>query len=201
MTPEEGGALDYLQKALGEGGFRRPPQDIHRARHGAVENLYARIGTAAQSGVRRPYRRRAAGRRAAWTHPPFAGEIEDGAAVRPRRGRHEGRHRRVVAAALDHLGAQWRQAESRRLDLAADHRRRGKRRGQRHRQAAAMGGRARRKIRSLHPGRAKQCRRARRHHQDRPARLAQRHADRRPAARAMSPIPTAPTIRSVVSSR
>ena len=29
----------------------------------------------------------------AWTHPPFAGDVDGRRALRPRRGRHEGRHR------------------------------------------------------------------------------------------------------------
>ena len=41
-----------------------------------------------------------------------------------------------------------------------------------------MGGRARRKVRPLHAGRARQRRRARRHHQARPPRLAERRAGR-----------------------
>ena len=81
-----------------------------------------------------------------------------------------------IAAALDYLGDAWRQAEG--LDLVPDHRRRGRHRGQRHREAAAMGGRARREIRPLHSGRADQSADARRHDQDRPARLAERHAGR-----------------------
>ncbi len=81
-----------------------------------------------------------------------------------------------VAAALDHLAANGGKPKG--LDLAPDHRRRGERRGQRHDQAAAVGGGARRDIRSLRARRAEQRRGARRHHQDRPARLAQRHAGR-----------------------
>ena len=63
-------------------------------------------------------------------------------ALRPRRGRHEGRGRLHDGGSLDYLAARGGKLE--RLDLVPDHRRRGKHRGQRHRQAAQMGGRARR---------------------------------------------------------
>ena len=80
----------------------------------------------------------------------------------------------AVAAGARSSRRARRQAEG--LDLVPDHRRRGRHRRQRHREAPAMGGRARRELRPLHPRRAEQRRRARRHHQGRPARLAQRHA-------------------------
>ena len=45
MTPEEGGAIAYLQRVLAEAGF-----DVHRVMftepgYDNTENLYARIGT------------------------------------------------------------------------------------------------------------------------------------------------------------
>ena len=95
-------------------------------------------------------------------------------ALRPRRGRHEGRGRLRAGGRARSPRRARRQAQG--LDLVPDHRRRGKHRRQRHREAPEMGGRARRNLRSLHPGRAEQCGGARRHHQGRPARLAQRHA-------------------------
>ena len=59
-----------------------------------VENLYARARArhphlmfAGHTDVVPP------GDEAAWTHPPFAAEIADGELYRPRRRRHEGRHR------------------------------------------------------------------------------------------------------------
>jgi succinyl-diaminopimelate desuccinylase len=76
VTPEEGGALAYLQKVLERAGFA-----VHRttfSEPGAVpiENLYARIGTekpnlvfAGHTDVVPP------GDEAAWRHPPFAGEV------------------------------------------------------------------------------------------------------------------------------
>ena len=68
--------------------------------------------------------------------------------------------------------------------------------GQRHGQAARMGARARRALRSLPARRTDQRRRARRHDQERPPRLADRPADAASASRATSPIRISPTIRS-----
>jgi succinyl-diaminopimelate desuccinylase len=76
VTPEEGGALAYLQQVLASAGFA-----VHRATFAEpgtapVENLYARIGTekpnlmfAGHTDVVPP------GDEAAWHHPPFAGEV------------------------------------------------------------------------------------------------------------------------------
>ncbi len=79
VTPAEGGALALLEGVLHEAGF-----DVHRVTFSApgtpdVDNLYARIGTAA------PYLLFAGhtdvvptGDEARWTDPPFSGEIRDG---------------------------------------------------------------------------------------------------------------------------
>jgi len=76
VTPDEGGALAYLQGLLSRGGF-----EVHRAVFAEpgtapVDNLYARIGTsrpnllfAGHTDVVPP------GNEGAWSHPPFAGEI------------------------------------------------------------------------------------------------------------------------------
>ena len=60
VTPADAGAQDVLAGALERLGFA-----VTRLRFGAIENLFARIGTAAASLFRRPYRR-GAGRRGAW---------------------------------------------------------------------------------------------------------------------------------------
>src|SRR4051794_14019138 len=79
VTPDEGGALTYLARLLEPVGFA-----VHRLRFSEagtpdVENLYARIGTAAphlvfagHTDVVPP------GDESKWTHPPFAAEIADG---------------------------------------------------------------------------------------------------------------------------
>jgi succinyl-diaminopimelate desuccinylase len=76
VTPDEGGALAYLQDLLARAGF-----EVHRAIFAEpgtapVDNLYARIGTsrpdllfAGHTDVVPP------GNEGAWSHPPFAGEI------------------------------------------------------------------------------------------------------------------------------
>ncbi|MFK8253653.1 succinyl-diaminopimelate desuccinylase [Ancylobacter terrae] len=79
VTPEEGGALDYLAGVLGRAGFT-----VHRVRLSGpdtpdVENLYARFGTrtpnlcfAGHTDVVPP------GDPADWTFPPFEGAIHGG---------------------------------------------------------------------------------------------------------------------------
>lgn len=79
VTPEEGGALDYLQGLLEARGFtcHRLPFTDERAPR--VDNLYARLGTdaphlmfAGHTDVVPP------GDETKWTHPPFAGSVADG---------------------------------------------------------------------------------------------------------------------------
>jgi succinyl-diaminopimelate desuccinylase len=79
VTPNEGGALTFLQRVLEGAGF-----DCHRVIFSEpgtpdVDNLYARLGTkapnlcfAGHTDVVPP------GDSAAWTSPPFAAEIKDG---------------------------------------------------------------------------------------------------------------------------
>ena len=76
VTPDEGGALAYLQELLKPAGF-----EVHRAVFAEpgtapVDNLYARIGTArpnllfaGHTDVVPP------GNEGVWSHPPFAGDV------------------------------------------------------------------------------------------------------------------------------
>jgi succinyl-diaminopimelate desuccinylase len=78
VTPDEGGALSYLQALLTRSGF-----EVHRAIFAEpgtapVDNLYARIGSArpnllfaGHTDVVPP------GNESAWSHPPFAGEVAE----------------------------------------------------------------------------------------------------------------------------
>ena len=106
VTPEEGGALAFLEKTLKAAGFT-----VHRvtfSEPGAadVENLYARIGTvsphlmfAGHTDVVPP------GDEARWSHPPFASEIDKGVLYGRGAVDMKGGIACAVAAALDHLAA------------------------------------------------------------------------------------------------
>jgi succinyl-diaminopimelate desuccinylase len=76
VTPEDGGALAYLQGVLIEAGFAVHRMTFAEPGTAPIENLYARIGTekpnlvfAGHTDVVPP------GDEAAWRHPPFAGEV------------------------------------------------------------------------------------------------------------------------------
>jgi succinyl-diaminopimelate desuccinylase len=106
VTPAEGGALAFLEKTLKAAGFT-----VHRmtfSEPGAedVENLYARIGTqapnlvfAGHTDVVPP------GDEAAWTHPPFASEVDGGMLYGRGAVDMKGGIACMMAAALDHLAA------------------------------------------------------------------------------------------------
>ncbi len=76
VTPEEGGALSFLQGLLADAGFT-----VHRAVFAEpgtapVDNLFARIGVAKPNLVFAGHTDVVpAGNEAAWSHPPFAGEV------------------------------------------------------------------------------------------------------------------------------
>jgi succinyl-diaminopimelate desuccinylase len=76
VTPEDGGALAYLQGVLAKAGFTVHRMTFAEPGTAPIENLYARIGTekpnlvfAGHTDVVPP------GDEAAWRHPPFGGEI------------------------------------------------------------------------------------------------------------------------------
>jgi succinyl-diaminopimelate desuccinylase len=106
VTPEEGGALAYLQALLARTGF-----EVHRAIFAApgtapVDNLYARIGNArpnllfaGHTDVVPP------GSESAWSHPPFAGELADNRLYGRGAVDMKGGIACFVAAALDYLEA------------------------------------------------------------------------------------------------
>ena len=106
VTPIEGGALVYLEKTLKAAGFTTHRMTFSEAGTPDVENFYARIGTGAphlmfagHTDVVPP------GNEAAWTHPPFAGEIEDGVLFGRGAVDMKGGIAAAVAAALDYLAA------------------------------------------------------------------------------------------------
>jgi succinyl-diaminopimelate desuccinylase len=76
VTPEDGGALGYLQSVLAKAGFSVHRMTFAESGTAPIDNLYARIGTekpnlvfAGHTDVVPP------GDEAAWRHPPFAGDI------------------------------------------------------------------------------------------------------------------------------
>jgi succinyl-diaminopimelate desuccinylase len=76
VTPEDGGALAYLQGVLAKAGFTVHRMTFAEPGTAPIDNLYARIGTekpnlvfAGHTDVVPP------GDEAAWRHPPFGGEI------------------------------------------------------------------------------------------------------------------------------
>jgi succinyl-diaminopimelate desuccinylase len=106
VTPEEGGALAYLQGVLAQAGFT-----VHRATFAEpgtapIDNLYARIGDAkpnllfaGHTDVVPP------GNEATWSHPPFAGEVADDVLYGRGAVDMKGGIACFVAAARDHLAA------------------------------------------------------------------------------------------------
>jgi succinyl-diaminopimelate desuccinylase len=75
VTPAEGGALDYLERALRGAGFTVHRMTFKEPGADDVENLYARIGTAAPNLVFAGHTDVVPpGDEKAWSHPPFAGE-------------------------------------------------------------------------------------------------------------------------------
>ena len=79
MTPHEGGALTLLQNLLEAAGFTCHRMTFSEPGTPDVENLYARLGSkgpnlcfAGHTDVV------PVGDEAAWSAPPFAGEIRDG---------------------------------------------------------------------------------------------------------------------------
>ena len=106
VTPAEGGALSCLEKILTAAGFAVERVTFSQVGTPDVENLYARIGKASphlmfagHTDVVPP------GNEAAWSHPPFAGEIADGALYGRGAVDMKGGIAACIAAALDHLAA------------------------------------------------------------------------------------------------
>jgi succinyl-diaminopimelate desuccinylase len=106
VTPEEGGALRYLERVLSAAGFTCHWLSFSEPGTPSVNNLYARIGTrpphvcfAGHTDVVPP------GDEAAWRHPPFAGEIEGGVIFGRGAADMKGAVAASLAAALQFLGA------------------------------------------------------------------------------------------------
>jgi succinyl-diaminopimelate desuccinylase len=106
VTPAEGGALAMIARVLGDAGFTVHRVTFEEPGTDPIENLYARIGTAAphlmltgHTDVVPP------GDEAKWTHPPFASDIADGVLYGRGAVDMKGAIACKMAAALDYLGA------------------------------------------------------------------------------------------------
>jgi succinyl-diaminopimelate desuccinylase len=106
VTPEDGGALAYLQGVLAKAGFAVHRVTFAEPGTAPIENLFARVGS------ERPNLAFAghtdvvpAGNEAAWRHPPFAGEIADDLLYGRGAVDMKGGIACFVAAAMDYLAA------------------------------------------------------------------------------------------------
>ena len=106
VTPQEGGALALIEKTLASAGFTVHRVTFAEPGTAPVENLYARIGSAAphlvfagHTDVVPP------GDEARWQHKPFGGEIADGVLFGRGAVDMKGGIACVLSAALDHVAA------------------------------------------------------------------------------------------------
>src|SRR5580658_7468982 len=106
VTPEDGGALGYLQDVLARAGFTVHRMTFAEPGTAPIENLYARIGTekpnlvfAGHTDVVPP------GDEAAWQYAPFAGEIAGDRLYGRGAVDMKGGIACFVAAAMDYLAA------------------------------------------------------------------------------------------------
>ncbi|MEA2983899.1 MAG: succinyl-diaminopimelate desuccinylase [Alphaproteobacteria bacterium] len=106
VTPQEGGALAYLERVLKAAGFTTHQLTFSESGTPDVDNLYARIGAsgphlmfAGHTDVVPP------GEPAAWSHPPFGGEIAGDVLYGRGAVDMKGAVACAVAAVLDYLAA------------------------------------------------------------------------------------------------
>jgi len=106
VTPAEGGALKFLESVLEAAGFTVHRMTFSESGADDVENLYARIGSAAPNLVFAGHTDVVPpGDENAWAHPPFSGEVEDGELYGRGAVDMKGGIACAVAAILDHLAA------------------------------------------------------------------------------------------------
>jgi succinyl-diaminopimelate desuccinylase len=106
VTPAEGGALTFLASVLEPAGFACHRMTMTEPGTPDVENLYARLGTGAPHLCFAGHTDVVpAGDEAAWTRPPFGGEIADGVLYGRGAVDMKGGLACFLAAALGHLAA------------------------------------------------------------------------------------------------
>jgi succinyl-diaminopimelate desuccinylase len=106
VTPAEGGALALVADVLGRAGFAVERVTFSEPGFADVENLYARIGDTGPHLVFAGHTDVVpAGDEAAWTHPPFGGEVADGVLYGRGAVDMKGAVACALAAALDHVAA------------------------------------------------------------------------------------------------
>jgi succinyl-diaminopimelate desuccinylase len=106
VTPDEGGALSFLERILKAAGFTTHRMTFSDANTPDVENFYARIGTTSPHLMFAGHTDVVpAGNEASWSHPPFEGEIADGVLFGRGAVDMKGGIAAAIAAALDHLAA------------------------------------------------------------------------------------------------
>jgi succinyl-diaminopimelate desuccinylase len=104
VTPAEGGALALLERLLKQAGFTVHRMTFREPGTDDVENLYARIGTAAPNLVLAGHTDVVPpGDEKAWKHPPFSGEVTNGELYGRGAVDMKGGIACAVAAAFDHL--------------------------------------------------------------------------------------------------
>jgi len=106
VTPEDGGALAYLQGVLAKAGFTVHRMTFAEPGTSPIENLYARIGTEKPNLVFAGHTDVVpSGDEAAWRHPPFAGEVAGDMLYGRGAVDMKGGIACFVAAAIDYLAA------------------------------------------------------------------------------------------------
>jgi succinyl-diaminopimelate desuccinylase len=106
VTPDEGGALAFLQGVLEQAGFEVHREVFAAAGTAPVDNLYARIGLARPNLLFAGHTDVVpSGNEASWSHPPFAGEIANDTLYGRGAVDMKGAIACFVAAALDYLDA------------------------------------------------------------------------------------------------
>ena len=104
VTPEEGGALGFLQGLLTQVGFEAHRAVFDEPGTAPVDNLYARIGLAKPNLLFAGHTDVVpAGNEASWSHPPFAGEVAGDTLYGRGAVDMKGGIACFVAAALDYL--------------------------------------------------------------------------------------------------